>query len=152
MGKIKVDTWSWDTAAKRMRNEKRCAAKIQDWGESEPPPIDININVASGNMVTVYPVFSMDVIIDDITDNDKHKLLAWFVRHSKKKFLKSARESGGIYWSNRNYGENLSLDNSDFEDDAGKFKMIIYIENAALGKCRIVEKQKTITVKELVCD
>lgn len=147
MEKITVDTWSWDNVEKRILQEKRCVAKIEDWAKKESPPVDIGIDCSCGSIVSVYPPLS-----GEINDNEKHKLLAWFVRNSKKKFLRDSRESGAIYWWNASHGKDIPFDNDNFNDDAGKFIMTIMIENAAIGNCKLVEKERVVKYKELVCE
>ena len=144
MGKITVDTYAWDNFEKEMAQEKRIVAIIESWAEIENPPIDIYLMTYSASYVNVRPFQT------DVTDVDKHKLLAWFVRLSGKKFLKHMRSNSELIWWN--YSNFDKVDNDLFKDAQGELRALIMIENAALGKCRFVEKTKTVKYKELVCD
>jgi len=141
MGKIEVDTYRWDNSEKEISKEKRMVEIIKGWAEVETPPIDISVNTYLGLYITIRP---FEFSVEDI---DKHKLLAWVVKRSGKKFFKTVRGESELIWCNSS-----SNGHYIFKDEHGELKMHISIENAALGKCRFVTKEKVVKYTELVCD
>lgn len=144
---VTVDTWAWDDWDKQRAGEERAVAMFRSWIESEAPPVGFMLSPSSiGSSclrVALYPDTAA-------TDDDKHRLLAWLVRVSGKRFTRQFVESDKrVMWWNNEGDDKLWR---KFQDADGEFELIIMLERPALGKCRIVEEEKLVKVKRLVCD
>ena len=105
---------------------------ILSWEEAEVPPIPFVLTFDWGYRAFVNPD-------PGATELDLHRLLAWFVRNSGKKFTRNMRDDGSIFWWNSGQ--------SDFEFGVAPVNALILLEKFGAGNCRIVEETKTVTVQ-----
>lgn len=139
VGELRVDSWTQDNAEKGTRQEMIMLVAVREWAEKEAPPCDVTVSADWGFRLFFKPN-------RDATDEDKHRLLAWLVRSTGTKFVRFFREdSGQVAWWN-------SGDECKMKDGDVVFRPLIFLENAPIGKCRVVETEKLVKVKELVCE
>ena len=132
---IKTD---WEDQAEARRKEARFVAMIERWVVRNEPPAEVQFSTDNGFRVFVFPGINT-------TDEEKHKLLAWLVRASGKKFMRVWNEADSrVFWWN-------DIEDRNFTDDEGEFNCIFLFERPALGGCKIVEEEKMVKVKRLVC-
>ncbi len=145
MNTIKMADYStWENQLKDIANEKRIVAMIKGWAVLEEPPCDLTISTDSGYRCFMYLPY-------DITEEQGHKILAWLIRRSGKKFLRFIRDSGvkPTWWNNDSYDNPTK--NDIFTDSMGEFKSLFLLENSPLGKCKVIKKKKEVEVSELIC-
>lgn len=133
-----ISVQSWQAAIDAIEKEKKIARMIESWNSIEEIPVPISLTFDWGYRAFVNPP-------TDTADEDLHRLLAWFVRRSGKRFTRNMRDDGSIFWWNMSQ-------NPRFEFEGESLDALIFLERFKAGKCRIVEETKTVTVKKLVCD
>lgn len=140
MAHIRIDKWSWKNNAKQIQAERALACLFLKKARKDPLPCTIRLSPDSGFRLIVYPD-------PEVEEQEKHLLLAWLVRHFGGKARRGVRDSGKPYWA---------LDQMKAAVvpswPEGWIDPVVLMEDAALGKCRVVEVEKTIKVKELVCE
>ena len=136
---VQVMPGQWHDVIKNMALEKRIVRMVRRWADKDVPPVPIKMSLDWGYRCFVYPD-------EKSTEGELHRLLAWFVRNSGKKFTRFFREEGGtVTWWNTSQ--------TDFKDDEGELSALFLIEKFPVGTCQIVivEEIKTVKVKKLVC-
>ena len=139
IGLVIFDRWTQENAERLARQENLCLEYFEGIVNKEQPPCKIRVDSDLGSRITVYPDIG-------VTDDEKHRLLAWLVKMTGKKFTRFIRENEDtVSWI-------CSGDEINLKDGENTFTAFIMMERASLGRCRIVKREKTVTVSELVCD
>lgn len=135
MNEITVPGWA-DKEADIVK-EKRMARMILSLGAIEEPPLPFALSFDWGYRAWINPPAGA-------AELDMHRLLAWAVRSSAKKFTRNMRDTGSIFWWNSG--------STDFTFEGETFQALIFLENFGAGKCKIIEEEKLVKVKRIVCD
>jgi len=136
MGKVSVSPYcTIEDAKKGLKLDQANMDLVFEWEKKDPPPCDVRVSADWGYRLFINPE-------EGTTPEEKHKLLAWVVRKSGKKFTKRLRSdsTNPYFW------------NCNDEILADGRKCLIFVEDMPLGKnCKIVKTKKTFEVSEIVC-
>jgi hypothetical protein len=128
---------SWYEAELLIEKERRLVRMLLSWELIEAPPMPFTVSLDWGYRCFVYPPA-------ESTDEQLHHFLAWFVRRSGKKFLRTMRDSGSIFWWNNGHAH--------FTFEGVNLEALFLLEHFKSGNCTIIEEEKMVKVKRLVCN
>ena len=129
----RISNTSIEDRRKQLEKEEGFLNQIIEWDKEETLPCKIEVSTDWGWRVFIYPEA-------ESTEEQKRKLVAWFVRRTGEKFISFFREDSKTvtYWNNNS--------------NNGMDRPLYLIERLPVGKnCKIVKETKTVEVNKLVC-